>query len=224
MTETVVGADASAPQISILHPAANAVFSRGEVVDAQYSCTDTDLVSCSGPVDSGSPIPTGAVGAHTFTVTASDMAGHQASRTIDYTVYAADGSGQMTVSPAAVSASSAHHTLSFAYEAARGGILHATVTLVVPAGWSAPSTSPAAPGYVTSSAGKVSVSGRTITVSIHILASRHTLTITYGSRAAGGSGATSPSATGKQTWQAREQSVSDGTLTELASPPQVTVT
>jgi hypothetical protein len=228
MAETVVTADTSAPSVSISRPGNNAAYTRGEVVDAQYSCADpqgpADVASCTGPVPSGNPLPTQAVGKHTFTVMAADQAGNQSSLTHSYTVYAANGSGQMSVSPSTASASSAHHTLTFAYKAARGGIWRGTLTLTVPAGWSAPSISPTAPGYLTSSEGKISISGRTITVSGLILASKHTLTLTYGSRKAGGPGARTPSATGKQTWLAQEKSIRHGTLTNLAAPPQVTIT
>ncbi len=215
--------DMKPPAISIAKPGANAPYTRGEVVDAQYSCTALGLASCSGPVPSGSPIPTQGVGKHTFIVRASDHAGNHASLTHHYTVFAANGSGKMAASPSTVRASSAHQTLAFGYKAARGGIWHGGLTLTVPAGWSAPSTSPAAQGYVTSSEGKLSISGRTITVSIPILASEHTLTITYGSRASGGPGASAPSTTGTQIWPAQEKSLRNGLLKNLASSPQITV-
>jgi hypothetical protein len=227
VVETVVP-DTSAPVISISTPEANAIFTRGQVVDADYSCTDpdgaADVASCTGPVPSGSPLPTKVVGVHTFTVTAADQAGHRSSRTHSYTVYAANGSGQMTVSPSTASASSAHHTLAFSYKAARGGIWHGELTLAVPPWWSIPSLSETAPGYVTASEGKVSVSGRTITVSMPSLASKHTLTITYGSTAHRGPGASDPSTIGTQTWKAEERSLPRGTLTNLAASPQIKVT
>jgi hypothetical protein len=214
--------------IWISSPGQNASYTLGEIVDAQYSCSDpngkTDLTSCTGPVPSGSAIPTKSVGVHTFTVMASDKEGDHISLTRSYGVYAANGSGQMTVSPSSVSASSAHHTVTFKYAAATGGIWHATLTLAVPAGWSAPSTAKTAPGYVAVSEGKVSVSARTITVQVPILASEHELTITYGSRTGGGPGATAPAATGTQTWPAEEKSAPNGTLTNLIHPPQIKVT
>jgi hypothetical protein len=228
MTETIVAADTSPPSISITRPGAGSAYTRGEVVEALYSCTDpdgpSDVASCSGPVPSGSAIPTQAVGAHSFTVTASDKAGNTSSLTHHYRVFATNGSGQMTAFPSTVSASSAHHTLAFSYKAARGGIWHGMVTLTVPAGWRPPSRDPTAPGYVTTSEGKVSITGRTITISIPILAFEHTLTITYGSRARGGPGATAPSAARTQTWPAQEKSLPTGTLTNLTNPPKLKVT
>jgi hypothetical protein len=58
------------------------------VVNASYSCNDatSGLDTCAGPVPSGQPIDTSTPGARTFTVTATDMAGNQGSRTVDYTV------------------------------------------------------------------------------------------------------------------------------------------
>jgi hypothetical protein len=227
MTETNVAADTSTPTISMLRPGQNAVYTRGQVVDASYSCADADgpgdVASCTGSLPQGSAISTQSVGVHSFTVQASDYAGNQASLTHSYTVYAANGSGRLTASPAKVSAASPHHTLKFTYSAAQGGIWRGELTLKVPAGWSPPSTNRGAPGYVTTSGGKASVSSRTIVVSIPILASRHTLTVTYGSRGAGGPGASAPSARGTQTWQAQEKSVAGGRLTSLAASPRIGV-
>ncbi len=210
------------PRPRIARPGIGASYTRGQVVDAQYSCTPA-LASCSGPVPSGSPIPTQAVGKHTFSVTASDQQGDQITVTHSYTVLAANGSGDLTLTPSKVSASSKHNTLTFAYQAARGGIWHAELTITVPPGWSAPSTTPGTPGYVSSSEGKIQVSGRAIAVSIPILASLHTLSITYGSRAHRGPGAKAPSQTGTQTWSAQEKSLPRGPLTDLNTPPKLAI-
>jgi hypothetical protein len=129
----------------------------------------------------------------------------------------------MTVSPSSVGASSVHNTLVFTYRAASGGIWHGELTLTVPTGWSTPSLSPTAPGYVSASEGKVSVSARTITVSVPIVASLHGLEIVYGT-VHPGHGATAPGTTGTQTWPAQEKSAPNGTLTKLTHPPQVTIT
>src|SRR5204863_421642 len=98
-----------------------------------------------------------------------------------------------------------------------------SVTLVVPAGWSAPSTTGANAGYTTASSGTVSVSSQTITISSLTLAGGSTMTITYGSTAGGGPGATAPVTAAAQVWQAQEKSSSGGTLTNLASSPGITV-
>src|SRR5204862_211906 len=105
------------------------------------------------------------------------------------TVYAADGAGTLTSSTSAVSASQTGRTITFTYTAAAGGVNNGSVTLIVPAGWSAPSTTGANAGYTTSSAGTLGVAGQTITVSSLTLASGNTFTVTYGDTGSGGPGA-----------------------------------
>src|SRR5580765_1478066 len=139
------------------------------------------------------------------------------------TVYAADGSGTLTTPTTNVSASQTGRTITFTYTAATGGINNGSVTLVVPAGWSAPSTTGANAGYSTSSAGTLAVAAQTITVSSLTIAGGSTFTITYGSTASGGPGATANSSTGAQTWQAQEKSTSAGSLANLGSSPSITV-
>src|SRR5207245_6149235 len=111
----------------------------------------------------------------------------------------------------------------FTYTAATGGMNNGSVTLVVPAGWSTPSTTGASAGYSTASSGTLTVSSQTITVSSLTLAAGNTFTITYGSTAGGGPGATATSSTGAQTWQAQQKSTSGGSLANLASSPSITV-
>jgi FKBP-type peptidyl-prolyl cis-trans isomerase 2 len=87
--------DGSAPSISITAPASGANYTRGQVVDASYSCSDpdgpSDVASCSGPVASGHSIDTATAGAHSFTVSAADQAGNRSSRTVSYSVRAPSG-------------------------------------------------------------------------------------------------------------------------------------
>src|SRR5205807_8085216 len=139
------------------------------------------------------------------------------------TVYAADGSGTLTTPTSIVTASQTGRTITFTYTAAAGGISNGSVTLVVPSGWSAPSTTGANAGYTTATAGTVSVSLQTITVSSLTLAGGSTFTITYGSTAGGGPGATATSTTGAQTWTTQEKSTANGSLTDIASSPSITV-
>lgn len=146
-------------------------------------------------------------------------------------------------------AGSQHNTLAFTYTpdaSALSGttstsrlISNGAISLQVPAGWSAPSTSATAPGYVTVSVQHpqgifdnaptpaVSVSGQTILIS-GVTAegdgpngSFDVLLITYGARIKGGPGATAPSTVGTQTWQAQEKATANGTLTNLASSPAI---
>jgi Subtilase family/Divergent InlB B-repeat domain len=139
-------------------------------------------------------------------------------------VLAPDGSGTMGASPTNVAHGASGKTLTFTYTAAAGGLAAGSVTLAVPAGWSAPSTTGTSPGFSKASAGTASVAGRTITVSGLNLTSGQKLTITYGAKTSGGPGATAPSATGPQTWTAAEASSATGTLTGLASSPVITIT
>src|SRR6185437_15329987 len=139
------------------------------------------------------------------------------------TVYAADGTGTLTTPTTSVPFASTGNTLTFTYTAATGGISNGSVTLVVPAGWNAPSTTGSSGGYTTASAGTVSVASQAITVSSLTLAGGSTFTITYGNTGSGGAGATAPSSSGAQTWQAQEKSTSASSLANLGSSPSVTV-
>jgi predicted outer membrane repeat protein len=138
---------------------------------------------------------------------------------------APDGSGTATASIASVLHAATSRTITFHYVCASGGMFAGTVTLAVPTGWSAPSTSPASVGYTTATTGSVSVSGRTITVSGINCTAGQTIDVVYGSKAGGGHGATAPStAVGNQTWTMQQQSRAAGTLTTLASSPVIRVT
>jgi hypothetical protein len=89
-TATIAVVDQQAPSIRIGTPAQGATFVRGQVVRADYDCTDqanaSGVRSCAGPVAPGAPIDTGSVGTKTFTVNAADNAGNTSTRTTTYTV------------------------------------------------------------------------------------------------------------------------------------------
>ncbi|HXE93949.1 MAG TPA: hypothetical protein VN544_09140, partial [Gaiellaceae bacterium] len=181
-----------------------------------------------GSTASGGPgaTATSSTGAQTWqaqekSTSAGSLANLGASPSI--TVYAADGTGTLTTPTSVVSASQTGRTITFTYTAATGGINNGSVTLVVPAGWSAPSTTGANAGYTTASSGTVSVAAQTITVSSLTIAGGSTFTITYGDTGSGGPGATATSSTGAQTWQAQEKSTSAGSLANLGSSPSITV-
>ncbi len=129
---------------------------------------------------------------------------------------AADGSGTLTTPTTNVAAGSTGNTLTFTYTAATGGMRNGSVTLVVPTGWSAPSTTGTAAGYTTSSTGTVGVAGQTITVSGVTLTATSTLTVGTASTGGSGPGATATATTGAQTWQAQQRSSSvSGALANL---------
>ena len=110
---------------------------------------------------------------------------------------AADGAGTLTTPTTNVSASQTGNTITFTYTAAAGGMNNGSLTLVVPAGWTAPSTVSNNAGYTTASTGTVSVASQTITVSSLTLAGGATMTLTYGNKSGGGSGATATASTGR---------------------------
>jgi hypothetical protein len=136
---------------------------------------------------------------------------------------APDGSGTMSTTTRYVSAGGTGRTISFTYKAGTGGMGGGAVSLVVPSGWSAPSTTGSAPGFVTATKGSVSVASRTITVTGLTLTSGATFILTYGAKTSGGPGATATSSVGTQTWQTKQRSTSDGVLTNLATSPAIQI-
>jgi len=101
----------------------------------------------------------------------------------------------ITVSPATVSTSSTGNTLKFTLAVSGSGVSFSNqnVTVLVPSGWSAPSTTLTAAGYSTASnvsctaMGAVSIAGgNTISVAGVSCASGQSMTITYGSKAGSG--------------------------------------
>jgi hypothetical protein len=132
-----------------------------------------------------------------------------------------DGTGTMTVSPAHAVVGSTGNTLTFTYTAATT-VANGQLTLAIPAGWSAPSTTGTAAGASTSTCGTVSVAASTIQIGGVSLSSGATCKVVYGSRTSG-PGAIAPSAGGPATFITQERSSSTGTLSVLGSPaPQVT--
>ena len=93
--------------------------------------------------------------------------------------------------------------------------------VVVPSGWSAPSTTPKTAGYATSTCGTLSVSGRALKITGVTLAGGAECTITYGSESfrTRCSGTT----TATDTFKASESSTATGTVQKLSASPKVTV-
>ena len=85
--------DTTPPTIQIERPSDGQTFALGGSVDSSFTCADiggSGVANCSGPAT----IDTGAVGAHRFTVTATDNFGNAAARSVGYTVAAPrDGGG-----------------------------------------------------------------------------------------------------------------------------------
>lgn len=77
------------PQIAIRSPLDGSLVVKGATLTADYSCADPGgpgLATCSGPVADGAAIATSEVGPHPFSVTASDTAGAEQTRTAHYRV------------------------------------------------------------------------------------------------------------------------------------------
>lgn len=90
--------DETAPTIDLRSPADGAVYELGQELLADYDCADEEggsgLASCVGDVAGGAPIDTSTVGAHTFSVRATDAAGNETVETVTYSVelrFAFDG-------------------------------------------------------------------------------------------------------------------------------------
>jgi Zn-dependent metalloprotease len=81
--------DLTAPTVTVTSPADGSVVNQGQLVMADYSCTDDQpapVVTCDGPVDDGQPIDVTTPGAHAFTVTSTDAGGNETTVTNDYVV------------------------------------------------------------------------------------------------------------------------------------------
>ncbi len=81
------------PTVGITRAAAGAVYLIGEVVEADFSCADSDgtVASCIGTVADGQPINTATSGVKMFSVTATDDDGATATKTVSYRVAMATG-------------------------------------------------------------------------------------------------------------------------------------
>jgi TolB protein len=82
--------DSTDPTIAITSPADGSHHLLGSSLTADYSCADetggSGLATCAGPVADGASLDTSSVGARSFTVTATDNAGNDASLTHSYRV------------------------------------------------------------------------------------------------------------------------------------------
>jgi hypothetical protein len=79
------------PSIVVGAPANGATYSKGQGVNAAYSCTApaaATVTACVGSVANGAPIDTSTPGSHTFTVNAQDTDGATAAKSVSYTVAA----------------------------------------------------------------------------------------------------------------------------------------
>jgi hypothetical protein len=86
----VPAGDTTLPSVTITTPADGAVYTKNQLVLADYACEDepggSGVASCDGPVASGDPIDTASIGNHDFTVDSADIAGNPATVTNVYGV------------------------------------------------------------------------------------------------------------------------------------------
>lgn len=78
--------DKTAPTVKVASPAGSLLLNQSAVAD--YACADANsgVSACVGSLPNGSAISTSAVGLYRFVVTATDVAGNSAVKTIDYSV------------------------------------------------------------------------------------------------------------------------------------------
>ena len=126
------------------------------------------------------------------------------------------GAGTMTVTPMQVTAVRPS-TLRFTYTAGAAGLSPSgEVTVVVPAGWTAPSPARRQAGYTSASGGRLTVADRQIAVTGVTLRPGRQLVITYAAGSA-------PRVSGLDTFLARERPSGTATLAALTRSPAVTV-
>ena len=147
---------------------------------------------------------------------------------------AADGTGTASIAPTTVLAGTTQ-TETLTYTAPTGGMTTGSVSLDVPAGWSAPQKATnIVAGYTTATAnavpvaaGNIAVSGAgpwTITVSGISLNAGQQLVLVYGDASGNAAGAaTATTTTGAVVWTTKQMSTGGGTLTSIGASPSVTV-
>jgi len=82
----------SGPTINIASPSDNAQFTVGQIVNASYTCTDTDnVLTCAGPVANNAALDTSTAGPKEFRVNATDTLGNASSAVVNYNVVVSTG-------------------------------------------------------------------------------------------------------------------------------------
>lgn len=134
--------------------------------------------------------------------------------------------GTVSTAPTRVGAGSTGNTVAVTYTAPASGLQEGSVTVVVPAGWTPPTTDDAK-GCAAASAGTVTASGQAVVVSGLTLSGGERLEIAYGATAGGactpGDGATAPSTPGAPLWQVQSILRPGMPFTNLPSSVAITV-
>ena len=136
------------------------------------------------------------------------------------------GAGTLTTTNTNLPRDQSGDVIRFTYTAPPGGTRDGTLTITVPTGWPAPTTTNAV-GCTATSTGTVSTNGRTIRVSKLTLAGSAKATITYGAISGGActhsDGANAPKTAGRYTFAAAEASTSTGATAALATSPTIKI-
>ncbi len=127
-SKTVKYTVAGAPTASITSPAEGAVYLKGQIVDAEYSCSEgasgpglkPGAEGCSGTVPDGSAIDTSLPGEHHFSVTATSTDGQSSTATVSYDVAAPPVFGRCVKEPKGSKGSFANATCTEPSAAATG--------------------------------------------------------------------------------------------------------
>jgi autotransporter-associated beta strand protein len=96
-TSRVMYTVAASPAVSIVTPGTGATYTKGQVVDSRFTCSEgaggPGIAACTDQAghDSAAPIDTSTVGPHTYRVTATSQDGQSAIGTVSYTVIAPSG-------------------------------------------------------------------------------------------------------------------------------------
>jgi hypothetical protein len=135
--------------------------------------------------------------------------------------------GTVQATPPRVASAAAGTKVTITYTAPDGGSRDASLTVVVPPGWTPPVTSDA-PGCTTASVGTVTTSDQTITVSRLALPPNGQTVIDYGATGGGScsaaDGATAPSEQGAPLWEVGATLTPGGATTILQTSPAIVVT
>ncbi len=176
---TIFLVDSSAPAITFGAPAANLAFEQNQSNTSSFTCTDAGIgvQSCSGP----STFDTASLGFHNFSVTATDLLGHAATRSITYGVirFSSPAQGASVVHGASVNADFSCGSLT------GGTTCTATVTRLTPAPAGSPVAITSGQPLPTSVAGTYSVTVTLSDSSGHSASLTHIYTVGGGTSISG---------------------------------------
>ena len=169
---SVSAASVPAPTIEVLSPQQGAFYGTGKPLTAQYVCSSpAGIETCTGTVANGAAVDTSKPGTFTFSVTATDAAGHSTTVQRTYTVgTAADLSAALAANP---NPATLHQSLVYVGTAANAGPSDATG---VSLGLTLPTT--VSIQNVTPSQGTCITSGQAVSCALGTVVSAGSATVT----------------------------------------------